>query len=439
MTPIFSRSFNNAGRGVIALAFVLMASITAVQARDLPGSSPEQVGLAPARLTALDAAMQAEVDAKRKAGIVVLIARHGKVAHHRAYGMANIEAGKPMQPDSLFRLYSMTKPVTSVALLTLYEQGKFQLSDSLEQYIPALQDLQVYTGENAYGNMEAEIPKRKPTIEDAFRHTAGFTYGLGQSSVDFMYQQNGISYDTALSLREMVTEKLPMMPLLYHPGEQWVYSVSHDVQAYLVEYFSGMSYAEYVQKTILNPLGMSATFFGVPDKIVDRYTANYGPDGQGGLKQIEGQDGKRPAGETGSYQRYTTIPFGGSGLSATAMDYAKFAQMLVNGGELNGVRILKPETVKLMTTNHLPAGIGYLQPPSAGGNGYGFGVSVLVDVAASGNLGSVGQFGWAGAASTFVIMDPKQDMVAILLTQYMPSDVNIRDLWQRLVYEAIVE
>ena len=389
----------------------LLLGISSVQAQDLPATKPESVGLSAERLSALDTAMQAEVDAKSKAGIVVLITRHGKVVHHRAYGMANIETGKTMRPDSLFRMYSMTKPVTSVALLTLYEQGKFQLTDPLERYIPALKDVQVYAGENAYGNMLTEYPKRKPTIEDAFRHTAGFTYGRGTSPVD----------------------------LLYHPGEQWVYSVAHDVQAYLVEYFTGMPYTEYVRKIILDPLGMNDTYFGVPEKIVDRYTANYGPDAHGGLREIEGQDGKRPAGETGSYQRFTAIPFGGSGLSATAMDYAKFAQMLVNGGELNGVRILKPETVKLMTTNHLPAGIGYLQPPSAGGTGYGFGVEVLIDVAASSIPGSVGSFGWAGSASTYVIMDPKQDMVALLLTQYMPGDTKIRDLWQRLVYQAIVE
>jgi len=410
---------------------------TDVQAGDLPVAKPGGVGLSAERLARLDAAMQAEVDAGRKAGMVVLITRHGQVAHLKSYGMADIESGLPMRQDSLFRLYSMTKPITSVALLTLYEQGKFRLTDLLEQYLPAFKEVQVYTGETAYGGMVTELPKRKPTIEDVFRHTAGFTYGHGDTPVDLLYKENGIDYDLAISLKDLVADKLPKVPLLYHPGERWVYSISHDVQAYLVEYFSGMPYAEYLQKTILDPLGMTDTCFGVPDRIVDHYTANYGPGDNGGLKRLEGRDGRRPAGETGAYTRFTSIPFGGTGLSSSAMDYARFAQMLVNGGELNGVRILKRETVALMTSNHLPSGIGYLGPPSAPGNGYGLGVSVLQDVAASGTPGSVGQFGWAGAASTYVIMDPRQDLVAILLTQYMPSDSRLRDLWQTLVYQAI--
>ena len=421
---------------VLGVILILMG--TTSMARDLPGAKPANSGVSAERLARLDAAMQTEIDEHKKAGIIVLLARHGKVVHYKAYGMANIEAGKPMQKDSLVRLYSMTKPLTSVALLTLYEQGKFQLTDTLDKYIPEMKDLQVFTGENAYGVMTTEEPGRKPTIQDVFRHTAGFAYGNGTSPVDLLYQQNGIGYDTSSSLKEMVTERLPRMPLLYQPGKRWVYSVSHDVQAYLVEYFSGMPYAEYLQKTILDPLDMKDTYFGVPENIVDRYTANYGPGEKGELTQIENQNGNRPRGESGSYSRYTDIPFGGSGLSATAMDYAKFAQMLLNGGELNGVRILGSKTVELMTMNHLPANIGYLTGPSAGG-GYGLGVSVLADQAVAGNLGSVGQFGWGGAASTKVIMDPEEDMVAIFLTQYMPSEFSIINKWQTLVYQSIVE
>ena len=175
----------------------------------------------------------------------------------------------------------------------------------------------------------------------------------------------------------------------------------------------------------------------LPQRCAIQTQFNYAPDGNGGIKQVENDDGRRPPGETGSYRRYTHIPFGGSGLSSSAMDYAKFGQMLVNGGALNGVRILKQATVEQMTTNQLPAAVGFLEPPSPGGTGYGLGVSVLVDVAASGNLGSKGQFGWAGAATTTVIMDPKQDMVAILLTQYMTGDFNIIASWQRLVYESL--
>lgn len=418
-----------------AVALVLMVNIA--RAGGLPTADPASVGLSMDGLAKLGAAMQAEVDAGRKAGIVVLVARQGNVAYLKAFGMANRETGKPMQSDSLVRLYSMTKPITSVALLTLFEQGKFKLSDPLDKYIPEMKHLWVYASENAYGSLVGEKPNRMPTILDVFRHTAGFSYGLGDSPVDLMYRQNGISYEKAASLKDMVAEKLPRMPLLYQPGTRWVYSFSHDVQAYLVEYFSGMPFDEYLQKTIFGPLGMTDTFFGIPDKYVDRYTANYGPDGKGGLKQIEDSDGGRQDDDANSYRRYNHIPFGGSGLSSTAMDYAKFGQMLINGGELNGVRILKKETVEQMTTNQLPEAIGYLGPPGPGGTGYGLGVSVLVDVAASGNLGSKGQFGWAGAATTFVIMDPKEEMVAIFLTQYMPHDFSISGKWQRLVYESL--
>lgn len=420
-----------------AAAIILLLVLNAARAGDLPTAAPAEVGLSADGLAKLGNAMQAEVDAGRKAGIVVLIARHGKVAYLKAFGMANRDTGKPMRTDSLFRLYSMTKPITSAALLTLYEQGKFKLSDPLDQYIPAMKHLWVYEGENAYGTLVGGKPERKPTILDAFRHTAGFSYGNSDSPVDLMYRQNDISYAKAASLKELVAVKLPKMPLLYQPGTKWVYSFSHDVQAYLVEYFSGMPFDQYLQKTIFDPLGMTDTFFGIPDKDVDRFTANYGPDGNGGIKQIENSDGGRQDAAADSYRRFTHIPFGGTGLSATALDYAKFGQMLINGGELNGVRILKQETVQQMTTNQLPAAIGYLGPPSPGGTGYGLGVSVLVDVAASGNLGSKGQFGWAGAATTFVIMDPKEDMVAILLTQYMPGDFSISETWQRLVYQSL--
>ncbi|MDC0598704.1 beta-lactamase family protein, partial [Gammaproteobacteria bacterium] len=297
-------------------------------------------------------------------------------------------------------------------------------------------NLQVFAGVDADGNMILEAPQRKPTIHDIFRHTGGFSYGNGSSEVDQAYQAANIGYGSSDSLKHMVTEQLPNMPLLYQPGERWVYSVSHDIQAYLVEYFSGMPFDEYLQQTIFDPLDMDETFFGVPPEYNDRYTANYEAGADGSLALVEHQDGTRPAGATDPYIRYTTIPFGGSGLSSTAMDYAKFAQMLVNGGELNGFRILGNKTVDLMRMNHLPPNIGTL---GNGGNGYGLGVQVLVDQAASGNLGSIGQFGWAGAATTWVVMDPEEDMVSILLTQFMPTDFDFSSRWQTMVYQSIEE
>jgi len=426
-------------RGNAAASWLLAAgawSIAAgLAAAPLPEVAPADVGLSAERLTVLDAAMQARIDARDKAGIVVLIAKDGRVAYHKAYGMADVEAHEPMRRDSIVRLQTMTKPITSVALLTLYEQGKFQLSDPLDRYIPAMANLRVFTGVDAAGNITTEPPRRKPTIHDVFRHTGGFSYGTGTSPVDRVYQQLGIDNARAASLREMIAEKLPQAPLLYHPGDQWVYSVSHDIQAYLVEHFSGMPFDEYLEKTIFGPLGMNDTSFGLPRDRA-RQTAVYGPDGNGALRRIEDGQGRRAPGDADSYARFADVSFGSTGLSSTTMDYARFAQMLVNGGELDGVRILGRKTVELMASNHLPPAVGQLSGRNAG-NGYGLGVIVLVDPPLSGNLGSVGQFGWAGAATTWVIMDPKEKMVSLLFAQHMPIDFPFAYTWQTLVYQTI--
>ena len=423
------------GKAAVWFALAAMSVAASVAAAPLPEAAPADVGLSAERLATLDTAMQARIDARDKAGIVVLVAKDGKVVHHEAYGMADVEAREPMRRDSIVRLHTMTKPITSVALLTLYEQGKFQLSDPLDKYIPAMANLRVFTGVDAAGNMTTEPPRRKPTIHDIFRHTGGFSYGTGTSPVDRVYQQLGIDNARATSLREMITEKLPQAPLLYHPGDQWVYSVSHDIQAYLVEYFSGKPFDEYLENAIFDPLGMSDTSFGLPSDRA-RQTSIYGPNGTGALRRIEDGQGSRAAGDVDTYARFADTPFGGTGLSSTAMDYARFAQMLVNGGELDGARILGRKTVELMASNHLPPAVGLLGGRNAG-NGYGLGVIVLVDPAMSGNLGSVGQFGWAGAATTWVIMDPKEKMVSLLFAQHMPIDFPFAYSWQTLVYQAL--
>jgi CubicO group peptidase (beta-lactamase class C family) len=434
-------------RAARLIAVVVGALLAAVASGgELAATRPEDVGLSSARLARLDAAMLAEVDAGRKAGIVVLIARHGKVAHEKAYGFADLESRTPMTTEHLFRLFSMTKPVTSVALLMLYEEGKFQLNDPLDTYIPAFKDVKVMTGVDASGKPTLEDPKRKPTIHDVFRHTAGFGYGFGQSPADRVYQENGIDFGKLGSLQELA-DKLATVPLLYHPGEQWVYSVAHDVQAYLVEHFSGMPFDRFCRERIFEPLGMRDAVFGVPKRYASRYTAEYGPaPSGGGLELLETRDGNpprnAPPGPLGGYARYTTVPFGGLSLSSTAMDYAQFGQMLVNGGELDGVRILGRKTVELMTSNNLPPnipGIGFAPGTGNPATGYGLGVSVLLNPALAENLGSKGNFGWAGAASTWAIMDPVEDMVLLLMTQYLPSDASFAGLFQTLAYQAIVE
>jgi CubicO group peptidase (beta-lactamase class C family) len=430
---------------------IMLAGAAAVAgAAELPTARPAEVGLSAERLARLDVAMQADVDSGRKAGIVALIARHGRVAYLKAFGMAERESNTAMRADSLFRLYSMTKPITSVALLMLYEEGKFQLSDPLEKYIPAFKDVQVFAGMDGE-RMRLEAPKRKPTIHDVFRHTAGFGYGFGTSPIDRAYAANGVDFVTTTSLKQLVTENLPKVPLLYQPGERWVYSVSHDVQAYLVEYFSGMPFDQFCRERIFAPLGMTDATFGVPRRYVPRYTANYGPkdpaNPAAGLALVETREGQPPAGApSGSgagYARYTNIPFGGLSMSSTAMDYALFGQLLVNGGELNGRRLLGTKTVELMTTNNLPpniAGIGFGAPgTNSSATGYGLGVSVTLSPAQAGNLGSKGTFGWAGAASTWAILDPEEDLVLILMSQYMVADADFAARFQTLAYQAIVD
>ncbi len=400
---------------------------------DLEHASPESVGLSTTRLQRLDDAMQTEIDAGRKAGIVVLIARRGKIVHHKAYGYADLEKKVPLRKDAYFRLYSMTKPIVSVALLMLFEEGKFQLSDPLEKYIPAMKGVKVYAGKDEAGNMVLEPPKRKITIQDVFRHTAGFSYGRPHGPmpsvnprVEQAYADAGMTYEKLDSVREVVEDKLPSLPLLYHPGERWVYSFAHDVQAYLVEHFSGMSIDQFLEEHIFEPLGMQDSYYGNPRGGEGRRPVVYSSDGSHHLKAD-------PAGL--SYNRLSEHPMGGIGLTMTPMDYAKFAQMLLNKGALNGTRLLGRKTVELMASNHLSEGQATLLP----GFGYGLGVAVCTDPVEWANLGSVGQFGWGGAATTWVAIDPKEELVTLLFAQYVPIDLEFLRKFQTLAYQAIVD
>lgn len=389
--------------------------------------SAEQAGFSRERLERLDAWIEGQIARKRTAGAVVLIARHGKVAWERAYGLADIASGRQMRTDAMFRLYSMTKPITSVALLTLYERGRFQLTDPLEEYLPEFRDVKVHAGTDASGGPILRVPKRKITILDVFRHTAGFAYGyFGDGPVDRAYRAAGIEYGKLDSLAALV-HKLAAMPLQYDPGEQWVYSFAHDVQAYLVEYYSGMGFEDYCRKALFEPLGMKDTVFGVPAERAARFPTTYTRDSGGALKPLAGADDP--------YEHFTEHPFGGVSLSSTPRDYLRFAQMLLNGGELNGVRILGRKTVELMTSDNLPPGT----PTWSGGIRYGLGVSVLIDPAQAGNLGTKGEFGWSGHATTWVGIDPKEDLIALLFAQYLPKDGAFVDEFQTLVYQGLVK
>ena len=408
------------------LMALLLGSQTLLAQRDLTAARPESVGMSSTRLEALDAGIQAEVDKGNIAGVVVAIAREGRIVHNKAYGYANIESGTSMRTDHLFRLYSMTKAVASVALLTLYEQGLFQLNDPLEMYIPSFSNLKVYTGVDSNGNAMLEDMKRKPTVLDAFRHTLGLASGVGQHPVDIIYREHGLGMGQLDSLSEEML-KLGEVPLRYQPGEQWVYGLGHDVQAWLVEYFSGMPYAEYLQQVIFDPLEMHDTMFGVPPAVADRFATVYGMNNDGGLQAQQGD----------SYARFTDHHFATLSLSGSTGDYLRFAQMLLNKGELNGTRILGRKAVEMMSANWLPESINAINV--TGASGWGLGLSVTIDEQALGRMGSLGSYGWSGAATTYFTVDPVENMTFVIMAQKMPNDSNIRNKVENLIYQALTE
>jgi CubicO group peptidase (beta-lactamase class C family) len=397
---------------VLCIALLAAGVPAGLASKDLPSAKPEEVGLSSERLARMGKAIHSYVDAGRTPGVVTLIARHGKVVHLDAYGKADLATGRPTRTDDLFRMYSMTKLITSVALLTLYEEGKFQLTDPLSRFYPAFADVKVGTGPAPDGAMKLEPPRRPITIQDVFRHTAGFSYEpslLDTNLTDLM-------------------EKLPKRPLLYHPGDRWVYSVSHDVQAALVEKLSGQPFDAFVRQRIFTPLGMTDSMFKIPAEKAGRLPTLY----------VRGRDGMLSLDTSEPGRTYGEKVFGGHSVSTTASDYALFAQMLLNKGQLHGTRILGPKTVELMATNHLPAAV-MASGGIGSGTGYGLGVSVLMDPAQKANIGSVGEYGWSGAASTHVLIDPKEDLVAIYCTQLMLGEPALRAEFATLLYQSIVE
>jgi CubicO group peptidase (beta-lactamase class C family) len=412
------------------VAILLLAAGIAGCQKPTTESADLRAGMSVERLQRISTHFHKLVDEGKMAGVVTWVQRHGEVVHEDAYGMADIQAGRAMAKDSLFYVYSMTKPVTSVALLTLYEEGKFQLGDPVAKYLPELANLKLYVSDGPGGRMVTRDPLRQPTIEDVFRHTAGFLYGpAGNRSVDAAYREANVLGGTLADL----TMRLGKLPLAYEPGTQWVYSVSHDVQARLVEVLSGKPFDEYVRERIIEPLGLKNMVFGRPEALKDRFAVIYRPDQNGKLAPTGALD------EPGAATRV----LGGFSISATAADYGRFAQMLVNSGELDGVRILSRKTIDLMDSNHLPDGVtrGAAGGGTAGGEGYGLGVRVVTDPAKAGNLTSKGTFGWSGAAGTHYFVDRSEDLVAVFMIQVMgaPDGPRMASQFETLVYQAIVD
>jgi len=415
--------------GTVVGAFLAAGLVACQPKSEIAVPVAANAGMSAERLQRLDNHFHKLVDEGKIAGVVTWIARRGQVVHEDAYGLADIATKRAMTKDTYFYVYSMTKPVTSVALLMLYEEGRFQLTDPIARYLPELANLKLYTGD-AGGRMTLRDPARQPTIEDVFRHTAGFLYGpAGSRGIDKAYGDANLMGGTLADL----TRKLGTLPLAYEPGSQWIYSVSHDVQARLVEVLSGMPFDEFVRKRVFEPLGLKQTVFGRPDALKDQFAVIYGPDAAGKLA---------PTGALEAPGAATRI-MGGFSISSTAADYGRFAQMLVNSGELDGVRLLSRKTIDLMDSNHLPAGVarGAAGGGTAAGEGYGLGVRVVTDPAQAGNLTSAGTFGWSGAAGTHFIVDRAEELVAVFMIQKMGGSdgPEMGRQFETLVYQGITD
>jgi CubicO group peptidase (beta-lactamase class C family) len=399
-------------------------------------SKPDRVGFSSESLKDLDAAMQGIVDSNHLAGIVTLLARHGKVVQHKAYGLQDIASQTPMRLDTIMRIYSMTKPIAGAAMMMLHEEGKWQPGDPIAKHIPEFANLKVFTGMDASGQPILVAPSHPPTMGELMSHNAGFTYGFfGNSPVDKMYQaDNPLG---APSLRTFI-DKVAKLPLLYQPGEKWVYSVSVDIQGYLVEKLSGKTFPDFLRDRLFLPLGMKDTGFLVPESKLSRVATIYAWDQPTGALAAQPRDpliGQMPG-----------LPSGGGGLYSTAADYFRFAQMMLNGGELNGKRLLKASSVEMMRTNVLneqtlnsKSGIGpvHLQP----GLGFGYDFAVMSDpVALKSPLGK-GSYWWWGIAGTWFWNDPTNDIVFIGMIQRRggaPGAANHEDLSRALTYKALV-
>ena len=400
--------------------------------------APAKAGFSPERLGRITGFLNRNyIEPGKIAGCQVLVARHGHVAYFKSLGYMDRERQKPMRDDTIFRIYSMSKPITSVALMSLYEQGHFQLNDPVSRVIPEWKAQRVWvSGEG--DSMETSEPDRPMTFRNVLSHTGGLTYGGTYHPVDRAYQAAGVRRGEGETLRAFV-EKLAHVPLRYAPGERWMYSLSTDVCGYLVQAISGKRFDQYLQETIFDPLGMNDTSFSVAPEKVERFAANYQREPDKTLKLIDD-----PANST--YLKTPAFYSGGGGLTGTTADYFRFCEMLRRGGELDGKRILGPRTIDLMTKNHLAGGrdltamaIGAFSETAYEGVGFGLGFAMTLSEVDSGGLGAGDYYG-GGAASTIFWVDPKEDISVVFMTQLMPSATfNFRGQLKSIVYSSIVD
>jgi len=417
---------------VLVAAVALQPAVASAKA-DLPAARPESVGLSSERLARLPAGMRSLVDQGRLAGVVTVVARHGKVVEFEAAGKRDIAADAPMRKDTIFRIYSMSKPITGVAMMMLFEEGRWQLKDPVAKYIPEFADLKVYATD-AKGNMTLMDQAHPVTMRELMSHTGGFTYGYFSNTPVDKLQREADVISPKNTLEEMI-KRVAKLPLNTQPGSEWHYSISVDIQGYIVQKLSGMPFEEFLEKRIFRPLGMVDTGFYVPADKLGRLAEfyNYGKDGKLDLERgIANHD----------YSAKPALSSGGGGLVSTATDYLRFCQMLLNGGQLDGVRLLGPRTVELMRSNVLPPTIA---PPSPG-EGFGLDFGVYTDPLAAGGYYGKGTYYWGGLAGTWFWIDPDNDLIVVGMIQQLAGTgaaptielPDMRGLSHAWVYQALM-
>ncbi|MDE2517563.1 MAG: beta-lactamase family protein [Rhodospirillales bacterium] len=397
---------------------------------------PESVDVDPTRLARIDAWREQQVASGRLAGLATLMLRRGRVIHAGCAGLADRARNRPWNAETICRIYSMTKPLTSLAVLMLYEEGRFQLDDPIARFLPAFGAMRVFVG-GSFGAMQTEPALRDITFRDLLTHTAGLTYGFMDSSpVDALYRARGLDFQTSDKTLAELVDLAASLPLLAQPGSAWNYSIATDVLGHLVAVISGQSFADFLQTRILGPLGMRDTGFHVPDAKAARFAGLYMRTADENLLLIDDA-------ETGIFRKERACASGGGGLVSTMADYLRFCRMMLNGGSLDGVRFLGRKTLELMTANHLNGDMAAMGQPRFSespytGIGFGLGFSVMLDPARAQILGSPGEYAWGGAASTAFWIDPKEELAVILLTQLLPSSTwPLRRELRVLSYQAL--
>ncbi|MDG5767240.1 serine hydrolase [Balneolales bacterium ANBcel1] len=418
--------------GILVIMMMVTACGTASDEQETTGVNSGTAPVINASATArIDATLQRFVDAGDIAGISALIYEDGDEVYFSAYGMADLRRDIPMDRQTIVQIYSMTKPITGTALMQLYEKGAFDLDDPVSMHLPEFAGIQVYAGEDASGEPILEDPRREMTIRDLTRHTAGFAPNSHETETGRMLMDaNPMNLEHTLT---DMGERLASVPLEYHPGERWLYGISVDVQALLVERLSGIPFAEYLNEHILTPLGMNETRYFLPEGDRDRFSGMYNRDSDDGTLTQQPDD-------MALYLNGRQWPMtpGGYGLVSTLDDYMRFARMLQNEGELDGVRVLDAQTVQLMATNHLSDSVterSWLPTKGQVGFGINFAVRVEPPESEDENFGHVGEFFWDGAASTLFWVDPKNQLTAVLFVQLMPYDeIGLHKAFRDAVY-----